>query len=475
MVSPIGGTLWLGGYTRARHQLTFSFGVDELRFATSYWYGDVDLHELEARYGLGIMETIYAHIALFEANKLASLRPDVLDLGPFAAWITPELADLWTIVFHNVWAQWRYEHDLPRYQGPQLTPASSPRSVGPVDAQLGQVEVLSFCGGGKDSLVAMKLLEAAGLTYSTLAYSSSVYGTAATQHALIDGLVDRGKAVRRHRLWMYDDFMDAPVAQLHPELGVHSVLAAETPSSAFAALPLVLQHGYAYLSLAHERSADLGNLRWAVTGEDVNHQWGKSAEAERLLRDYIRAHLIGNTTYFSLLKPLYDVLIFNMLRACEADVPSTHSCNVAKPWCGTCPKCAYVWLNYMAYLPEPLVDGIFKRNLLDVPENQLGYRQMLGLEDHTPFECIGQVDEVRLAFELCRRKGITGRAMDAFVREVPPVDVAAIARRYLVVDEAHAAIPPEIARRVVPIMRAAAEKALGDVQRVGSRADYSDP
>ena len=39
----------------------------------------------------------------------------------------------------------------------------------------------------------------------------------------------------------------------------------------------------------------------------------------------------------------------------------------------------------------------------DDPVNLLAYRQMLGLEDHTPFECISQVDETRLAFLLARR------------------------------------------------------------------------
>ena len=39
---------------------------------------------------------------------------------------------------------------------------------------------------------------------------------------------------------------------------------------------------------------------------------------------------------------------------------------------------------------------------------------MLGLADHTPFECIGQIDEARLAFELLRRRGVTGAAMQMY-------------------------------------------------------------
>jgi hypothetical protein len=116
-------------------------------------------------------------------------------------------------------------------------------------------------------------------------------------------------------------------------------------------------------------------------------------ETEILLNEYIRAELISNFSYFSLLQPIYDVLIFNLLRRDVQAVPHTHSCNIRKPWCRRCPKCAYVWLNYMAYLPVALVNAIFKTNLFNLEENRESFRQMLGLAKHTPFECIGQIPE----------------------------------------------------------------------------------
>jgi hypothetical protein len=499
-------TLWLGQHTRSRHQISMVFGVDDLRFSTSYWFEDVDLLALEAQFGQAFMRRLYFHMVAFEANKLASLRPDRFDLGPYADLYTVEFEALWREVFTKVWAQWRYENDAPDYHGPSFARADAlvspmvetstqalvgrrttsqpsdgdaaeldaakaqdvaevpdvgPEGAagGPVDAPLGPTQILSFCGGGKDSLVSMSLLEQGDLPYASLAYSSSIYGAAAKQHALIDGLLDQGQSQHRHRMWIYDDFIDAPVLRLHPELDVRSLTAAETPSSFFASLPIVLQHGYRYVALGHERSADIGNLIWDQTGEDVNHQWGKSLEAEGLLRDYIQTQLVRNVTYFSILKPIYDVLIFNLLRGRLDALAFTHSCNIEKPWCMRCPKCAYVWLNYMAYLPVDQVDAIFGRNLLDVEENQLWFRQMLGLQDHTPFECIGQIDEARLAFELCRRKGLDGVAMRIFVEEVPSVDIASILDHYLVVDLDHAAIPPAIAEQVGRQMREAARGA----------------
>lgn len=459
-------TLWLGHHTRSKRQLSIEFGVDDLRFTASYWYADVDFYDLEQQYGLDFMARIYFHISAFTANTLVSLSPDLFDPGPYARFCTPRFWDLWKAVVRGVWAQWRYEHDRPDYLGPDLHPdmtQAQDAHLDPIDITPGHIEILSFCGGGKDSLVSLKLLERSGLAFDTLAYSSSIYGPAAHQHRLLDSLLDAVgvPSAARRRIWAYDDLTDSPVLGLSPELEIRSLTAAETPTSVFLALPLTLQHGYTYLALGHERSADTGNLVWSRTGEEVNHQWGKSHRAEVLLNNYIHDHLIANCRYFSILKPIYDVVIFNLLAQDPDLVPYTHSCNLRKPWCGRCPKCAYVWINYMAYLPVPLVEKMFRAhgNLLDLPENQLSFRQMLGLEAHTPFECIGQIDEVRLAFELCRRKGITGLAMETFEREIPQVNIQAILARYLEVNEVPGILPDHLHVPILRQMRAAADRA----------------
>jgi hypothetical protein len=247
------------------------------------------------------------------------------------------------------------------------------------------------------------------------------------------------------------------VIALEPERGVRSLTAAETPASLFGAIPLALAQGYRVLALAHERSANVGNLVWSRTGEEVNHQWGKSYEAERLLAGYVHDEL-ADVEYASLLQPVHDPVIFHLLNRDLAAVAATHSCNVAKPWCKRCPKCAYVWLGYMAFLPPAAVDAIFGENLLDVAENQLFFRQMLGLEAHTPFECVGQIDEVRLFFELCHRKGIRGRAMDVYLAEARVGDLGALAARYLAVADVPT-LPPAIAAAILPQLRAAADDA----------------
>ena len=270
---------------------------------------------------------------------------------------------------------------------------------------------------------------------------------------MLDSLLDHGSPHHRRKLWIFDDFLESPVLALSSQGGSKTLTAAETPSSIFTAIPFALQHGYRYFSLGHERSADTGQVFWEKTGEDVNHQWGKSLEAEELLNNYVQENLVSNLTYFSILKPIYDVMIFNLLRQDLDAVKDTHSCNEAKPWCKKCPKCAYVWLNYMAWLPVELVDEIFDgTNLFDIEENQKTFMQLIGAADRLPFECIGQADESRLAFEMCHRKGLEGKAMDSYIRHGLTIDIEKVLKKYLDIDSPAQHFPKQIWDFAEPII-----------------------
>ncbi|MCW5809309.1 MAG: hypothetical protein KIT31_43550, partial [Deltaproteobacteria bacterium] len=362
--------------------------LDDLQFHATVWYDGVDLRELARTYGDDALERIAVHVALFQLNAVASLRPDGLALGRYARHATPRLVALWRTVFRRVWAQWRWEHDLPAYEGPVFVDAAGDAPPRPLSLSPGPVDWLAFCGGGKDSLVAAQLLGRAGLRFATLGYAHSIYGDAAHQHALIERVAGATARARRERQWVLDDFLDAPVATLRPELGVRSVLAAETPASVFAAVPIALARGYRGLVVAHERGANASNLVWDATGEGVNHQWGKSWEAEQLLDAYLQRELVAGLRYFSVLQPVHDEVIFELLARDPGAAALTHSCNVKKPWCGACAKCAYVWLQLAAHLPPHVVDGMFGGDLGERPENDRWFRELLGLAAHAPFECV---------------------------------------------------------------------------------------
>lgn len=454
-------TLSLVGLRASGPQILITWSVDELVFHTTYWY-DFDLADVRDRIGEEPFERLLFHIAMFEINKGVSLRPGSVDLRQWAPLLTPELAALWRTILVNVWGQWRWEHDDPDYRGPCLPPVTPARAQPLAASRPGSA--LVFCGGGKDSLVALDLLARAGVDHTPFVYSSSIYGRAADQHRLVGDLLERVSSGPIRRQWVYDEFADSPVLEAWvrrlasageppSDPPIRSLTAAETPSSIFASLPVAVAGGHEHIVLGHERSANHGNLVWEKTGEEVNHQWGKSLAAERLLNEYIRTQLFSGVTYFSLLQPVHDPLIFALLRRRPDALPFTHSCNVRKPWCRRCAKCAYVWINYKAWLPWSIVDPMFGgENLLDTPENVVLFEQMLGLRDHIPFECIGQLPETRLAFAMARARGLGGRAMDLFASGVPAEDWLALADRYLAVSGDHG-IPPAIAGPVLSDMR----------------------
>jgi len=441
---------------RGADHIVAACALDDLRFHVTVWYEDVDLAALARQYGDEAIERIAVHIALFQLNAACSLRPAVIELGRYARYLTEDLARLWRTVFHHVWAQWRYEHDLPDYDGPRFV---DPIAPAPPPLRLpagGPAELLAFCGGGKDSLVALKLLERAGLPFATLGYAHSVYGAAEPQHALLDRIAGATPRVRAERQWVIDDLLDAPVARLRPGLGVKYILAAETPASVFATLPLALARGYRGLVVAHEASANSGNLEW--NGELVNHQWGKGWDAEQLLDGYVRRALIGDLRYFSVLQPIHDEVIFELLARDPELATLTHSCNLRKPWCGACAKCAYVWLQFAAHLPPDVVHRTFGADLGERADNERWFREMLGLAEHTPFECVGSAPEARLAITLARARGFAGPRLAGYAAAVGPVDVAALAAPLLQVGSEHG-MPPDVAAGVMPQLHAAAAAA----------------
>jgi hypothetical protein len=458
-----------------RNQVVVNWALGGYELQTAVWYESVDLDHLGERLGPAQTKGLLTHLALFEINKGVSVRPDRLELnGDWAACLDPPLARLWAQVVNGVWAQWRYENDLPDYRGPELpdpagAAAATPEPAAeaaptPVHRWRSDDPLLVFCGGGKDSLVAMSLLDQLEVDYDSLAYSHSVYGPATAQHGLIDALLDCCKPGRRHRQDVFDQLLGVPVTQLHGVFRPRQIIAGETPASLFGAMPIAAEHGYRHLVVAHERSANTGNLTWQATGEVINHQWGKSFEAEQLLDAYIAGAGIAGPapSYWSILQQVHDPVIFSMLEDRLDAVPFTHSCNVSKPWCMRCPKCAYVWLNYKAWLPWEVVDPMFGgANLLNAAENQLSYRQMLGLEDHTPFECIGQVEESRLAFALCRARGLRGAAMDTFSEELGDQDYLAQAGSSLTVYDGPTGVPSELAAPLTAVLTAAADQATG--------------
>ena len=460
--------LTLQSLQAAGSQLSIRYSYGKHRFSLSYWY-DFDLEPLDGIYGSDFMEKVYTHCAAFSIFHLCSLKPDLLDWGPYSRWHTAEFERVWNSTWSGLSGQWRYENDLPDISAPAfISKPSSATNTITIESQ-SPPTTLAFFGGGKDSLAMYELLSRTGIPFSCVSYSHSVYGRSVVQHRLCDKvlkLLNSESCKHHHKLCIMEDFLDSPVLEsIGKRVGIESFMEGETPASLFSSLPIVLYYRYTSIAFGNERGSNAGNLVWESTGEDINHQWEKSKEAEILFSKYIQQALISNASYFSVLQPLYDAVIFNVAASRLEAAIYTHSCNFVKPWCKRCPKCCYVWLMFMAFFPCNLGDEMFQgANLLDIPQNEIYFVQMLGLGSNKPFECVGDFDEAKLGFELCRRKGLQGKAMEIYkeklLRTMDEKALTSLITKYTTVYSSESSnVPPAVWERLLPILKQAGDDA----------------
>jgi hypothetical protein len=114
-----------------------------------------------------------------------------------------------------------------------------------------------------------------------------------------------------------------------------------------------------------------------------------------------------------LLRPLSELQIAQIFARSERFLPVFTSCNAAfrlderrriDRWCGNCPKCRFVFLALAPFVEHDRLVAVFGSDLLADPAQLDGYRALLGLEGHRPFECVGEVEESQAALWLIATK-----------------------------------------------------------------------
>lgn len=456
-------TLSFHEFHRSTHNLTFIYKFDEVAFATSMWYPTVNFHYLERRYGKREMERIYCHIFLFHGLKLQSFKPDQIDLGPCAQFWTNKLSRLWKASTIGCLAQWREETSNMEYRGADIIASNScqfvPLSLISLDAE--GPSLLVGNGGGKDSLVMLRMLDHHCIRYHTVSLNFHTEADPARQMDANEKiLVGLKKApIENHRQYIFESFLNSPAAELHG-VADHYVPAIrndeDTPNGhgIFGLLPIMLAWNLTDLCFGNERSADAANVE--IDGEKVNHAWSKTIECEKLYHEYVSTELVQNFQCYGLLRQLSDVSIYRILKKhlVTGDLCRAYSCNVRPPWCRRCPKCEYVWHSYLAYLGEESAAEIGvafgNENPFDVPDLRAIFRQLMGAEGFKPYECVGEIDEVRIALEVCWRRGYRGAVIDDYRLLVPltPAEFDALWQNYTGIAPGYDRLPPDLASMV---------------------------
>lgn len=198
------------------------------------------------------------------------------------------------------------------------------------------------------------------------------------------------------------------------ELNDAGALNGHVPITAIVSLILTcaaILKGYDGVAFSNERSANIGNTEWE--GRTVNHQFSKSREFENALSVFIKTHISEGLNYFSFLRPLSELHIAKLFATETRYDEVFTSCNksyrindamVDKRWCCDCPKCRFVFLILAPFMDKLRLLEIFGSNMLNDASQLSGFRELLGLEGHKPWECVGEILESAAAFNAIAEK-----------------------------------------------------------------------
>ncbi|MCB9819783.1 hypothetical protein H6796_00535 [Candidatus Nomurabacteria bacterium] len=151
----------------------------------------------------------------------------------------------------------------------------------------------------------------------------------------------------------------------------------------------------------------------------INHQWSKTWKAEQLFVQYVQRYISADIRIGSALRGYSELRVAEMFvdYAWQKYGTKFSSCNRANyeqgsdnrllSWCGSCPKCANSYLLFAPFMPEPQLRRIFKgKDLFADSSMQKIFKGLLGVDSiMKPFECIGEIDELRKAYHMAELRG----------------------------------------------------------------------
>jgi len=173
---------------------------------------------------------------------------------------------------------------------------------------------------------------------------------------------------------------------------------------AFLTTLAALISGKEYAVLANEYSANEANL--TIDGVSVNHQYTKSFPVEQKLARLIDATGLG-VTYFSILRPLYDLQIMAIFIHFPRYFSAFISCNrqaFEGKWCMECAKCAFVVLCVTALDPSAAKRIWGDDKIIARPELYEHIAALIIAAEDKPFECVGTLEECQVAAGMIRNQ-----------------------------------------------------------------------
>ncbi|QQG44830.1 MAG: hypothetical protein HYW86_02870 [Candidatus Roizmanbacteria bacterium] len=334
--------------------------------------------------------------------------------------LTKEQAEFWNTVYTKGLGEFFYRNEI-NFKGLVNFPYSENANAVSINFER-QNRSLVGLGGGKDSLVTIELLKEKYKRITAFILETQ------RPYPLIQGLINNigidSLTIKRQ--------LDPQLFEANKMGGAYNGHVPISAIYAFVGLLAAVVYDYRYVIVSNEKSANIGNVEYF--GQIINHQWSKSEEFERLFQNYTKQFVTPNVYYFSLIRPLSEMKVteifskydkyFKIFSSCNNNfrVGITLGLSVHQKWCGSCPKCAFVFSMMAAFLPKTKLVEIFGRNLFADQSLMNMYKDLLGIGDIKPFECVGTFEESKAAFykAYLNKEYEKDAVMQMFEKEVLP-------------------------------------------------------
>jgi 7-cyano-7-deazaguanine synthase in queuosine biosynthesis len=262
---------------------------------------------------------------------------------------------------------------------------------------------LALQSGGKDSLLMTSLLQERNTNYTAMYVSSSDH-----YPKVLDKLQSDVRVIKR--ILDIDALKDAAA-----DGGLEGHVPITYIVESFALIDAIL-HGEDKILVSI--GAEGGEAHEHVGNLAVNHQWSKTWEAEQLLAEYVEKYISENLKIGSPLRGYSELKIAELfVEKCWKEFGhSFSSCNLANyqqgedntelRWCGECPKCANSYLLFAPFVEPKELRSLFGgQDLFVKPILTVTFKGLLGIEGvMKPFECVGEVGELRLAYHMAQQR-----------------------------------------------------------------------
>ena len=262
--------------------------------------------------------------------------------------------------------------------------------------------VLALQSGGKDSLLTAKILESKIIEFKPF---NMPYGN--QYPSILDSFNEKPRFAKR--------IIDKETLSLAAEQGgLNGHVPVTYITSAIATVDAII-HGEKWVVLSVGQEGN--EAHEYVDRMAVNHQWSKTWEAEKLFANYIYKYLSQQIVVGSLIRKYSELKIAEIfVQKCWDRYGSEFSsCNKANylqgakntklKWCGNCPKCANSYLLFAPFVDPDQLNKIIGSDMLGDKAMADTFKGLLGIDGFMkPFECVGEVLELRLAYHMAQKR-----------------------------------------------------------------------